>query len=152
MNGNPALDGAFGEPVSRGGLRHQVTARLLTAVFLGRFESGQRLVVQHLAETLSVSPTPVRESLVELAAMGIVELLPNRGAVVLPFGPEQVREISQVRRVLEVEADLRCASGRIDDWSSSTRVWATAWSASPRCPRETSATATPGRWTIACTP
>lgn len=113
MNGNPARDGAFGEPVSRGGLRQQVTARLLTAVFLGRFESGERLVVQHLAETLAVSPTPVRESLVELAAMGIVELLPNRGAVVLPFGPEQVREISQVRRVLEVEA-TRCATGRVD--------------------------------------
>lgn len=106
-------DGALGEPVSRGNLRQQVTARLLAAVFLGRFAPGQRLVVQHLATAYDVSPTPVREALVELAALGIVELLPNRGAAVLPFGPEQVREISQVRRVLEVEA-TRCACGRID--------------------------------------
>ncbi len=113
MNSELVRDGALGEPVSRGSLRHQVTARLLTAVFLGRFASGQRLIVQQLATAYGVSPTPVRESLVELAALGVVELLPNRGAVVLPFGPEQVREISQVRRVLEVEA-TRCACGRID--------------------------------------
>ncbi len=114
MGENPAHDGSFGEPVARGSLRQQVTSRLLAAVFLGRFASGQRLIVQKLATAYDVSPTPVREALVELAALGIVELLPNRGAVVLPFGPEQVREISQVRRVLEVEA-TRCAAGRIDE-------------------------------------
>jgi DNA-binding GntR family transcriptional regulator len=114
MSENPAHGGGFGEPVARGSLRQQVTARLLSAVFLGRFAPGQRLIVQKLASAYDVSPTPVRESLVELAALGIVELLPNRGAVVLPFGPEQVREISQVRRVLEVEA-TRCACGRIDE-------------------------------------
>jgi DNA-binding GntR family transcriptional regulator len=113
MNGAPLGDGILGEPVARGGLRQQVTSRLLTAVFLGRFASGQRLVVQTLATSFHVSPTPVRESLVELASLGVVELLPNRGAVVLPFGPGQVREISQVRRVLEVEA-TRCAAGRVD--------------------------------------
>ena len=113
MSVQPASDAGFGAPVSRGNLRQQVTSRILTAVFLGRFASGQRLIVQHLAGLYDVSPTPVREALVELAALGIVDLLPNRGSVVLPFGPEQVREISQVRRVLEVEATL-CASGRID--------------------------------------
>jgi len=93
-------------------LRQQVTSRILSAVFQGNFQSGQRLVVQRLSELYEVSPTPVREALVELAAIGIVELLPNRGAVVLPFGPQQVREISQIRRVLESEG-TRCACGRI---------------------------------------
>ncbi len=99
-------------PISRGNLRQQVTSRILAAVFQGGFHSGQRLVVQRLSELYEVSPTPVREALVELAALGIVELLPNRGAVVLPFGPQQVREISQIRRVLEAEG-TRCACGRI---------------------------------------
>lgn len=101
------------EAVSRGSLRQQVMSRILTAVFRGRFPSGQRLVVQRLAALYDVSPTPVREALVELGGLGIVDLLPNRGAVVRPFGPPQVREISQVRRVLEVEA-ARCAIGRAD--------------------------------------
>jgi DNA-binding GntR family transcriptional regulator len=82
------------------------------AVFQGAIESGQRLIVQRLSEQFEVSPTPVRESLVELSSLGIVDLLPNRGAVVLPFGANQVREIGQLRRVLEVEA-TRCAAGRI---------------------------------------
>src|SRR5262249_22851113 len=71
------------------------------------------LIVQRLSELYEVSPTPVREALVELAPLGVVALLPNRGAVVLPFGPQQVREIGQVRRVLEAEA-TRCACSRID--------------------------------------
>ncbi|MHC5543303.1 GntR family transcriptional regulator, partial [Singulisphaera rosea] len=81
-------EGTFGGPVPRGNLRQQVTSRILAAVFQGRFASGQRLIVQRLSELYEVSPTPVREALVELEALGIVELLPNRGAVVLPFGPQ----------------------------------------------------------------
>src|SRR5207253_1194767 len=96
-----------------GSLREQVTSRILTTVFQGQFRPGQRLVVQHLADLFEVSPTPVRESLVELAGLGVVELLPNRGAVVRPFGPQVVAEISQIRRVLEVEA-ARCACDRIE--------------------------------------
>ncbi len=100
------------EPVSRGNLRQQVTSRLMTGIFLGQFRSGQRLIVQNLARTYHASPTPVREALVELASFGLVDLLPNRGAVVQPFGPEEIREISQIRRLLEAEA-TRCACRRI---------------------------------------
>jgi DNA-binding GntR family transcriptional regulator len=102
------------EPVSRGNLRQQVTARITTAIFQGRFRSGQRLVVQTLARAYQASPTPVREAMVELASLGLVELLPNRGAVVQPFGRQEIREISAVRRLLEVEA-ARCACGLIAD-------------------------------------
>ncbi len=105
---------AVEEQVTRGHFRQQVTARILAGVFQGRFGSGQRLVVRQLTQLYGVSPTPVRESFVELASLGIVELLPNRGAVVLPFGLDEVREIIQLRRVLEVEA-TRSASGRIED-------------------------------------
>jgi DNA-binding GntR family transcriptional regulator len=100
-------------PISRSGLRDQVAQRILIEVFERRFTSGSRLVVQRLAERFRVSPTPVREALVELAGLGIVELLPNRGAVVKPFGAEELRHISQVRRVLEMEA-ARSACGKID--------------------------------------
>ena len=101
------------DAISRSGLRDQVAQRILTEVFERRLASGSHLVVQRLAERFDVSPTPVREALVELAGLGIVELLPNRGAVVKPFGAEELRHISQVRRVLETEA-CRCACGRID--------------------------------------
>jgi DNA-binding GntR family transcriptional regulator len=97
------------EPVARGNLRQQVTWRLMTGIFQGRFRSGQRLIVQDLARAYQASPTPVREALVELASLGLVQLLPNRGAVVQPFGPQEIREISEIRRLLEVEAARRAA-------------------------------------------
>jgi DNA-binding GntR family transcriptional regulator len=84
----------------------------MSGIFLGRFRSGQRLVVQQLAQAYQASPTPVREALVELASFGLVDLLPNRGAVVQPFGPQEIGEISQIRRLLEAEA-TRCACGRV---------------------------------------
>jgi DNA-binding GntR family transcriptional regulator len=100
------------EPIARGNLRAQVTARLMTGIFGAKLRSGQRLIVQQLAKTYEVSPTPVREALVELASLGLVDLLPNRGAIVRPFGPAEIREISQIRRLLETEA-ARSACGRI---------------------------------------
>jgi DNA-binding GntR family transcriptional regulator len=84
----------------------------MTGIFQGRFRSGQRLIVQDIARAYQASPTPVREALVELASLGLVDLLPNRGAVVQPFGPQEIREISHIRRLLEVEA-ARLACGRI---------------------------------------
>ncbi len=108
----PEIAELRGDPISRGNLRAQVTARLVTGIFAGSLRSGQRLVVQHLAKTYEVSPTPVREALVELASLGLVDLLPNRGAIVRPFGPAEVSEISQIRRLLETEA-TRTACGRI---------------------------------------
>ena len=67
--------------------------------------------MQQLAKTYEVSQTLVRESLIEFASLGLVDLLPNRGAIVRPFGPAEVSEISQVRRLLETEA-TRSACGR----------------------------------------
>lgn len=94
-------------------LRHSVVASLLTAVFKGQLKAGDWLNVQELAAQFGVSPTPIREALVELAAIGVVEMVHNKGTVVRPFGPEQLREIFQVRRVLETEA-TRCACGKIE--------------------------------------
>jgi len=101
------------ELVVQHNLRQLVFSKILTAVFEGRFQSGQRLVMQGLADRYGVSPTPVREALLELQGLGVVDLLPNRGAVVRAFGPAEVREICQIRRVLEVEA-TRCACGQAD--------------------------------------
>jgi len=106
------MDADAAEPLARTGLREQVTHRILTSVFEGKFGPGERLVVGRLSGLFGVSPTPVRESLVELAGLGVVDLLPNRGAVVRPFGPTQLKEMIQVRRILEVEA-ARCASGHV---------------------------------------
>jgi DNA-binding GntR family transcriptional regulator len=85
----------------------------LTEVFEGRLKAGQHLVTQDLAARFGVSHTPIREALIALAGIGVIDLLPNRGAVVRRVTTRDVREICQVRRVLECEA-TRSACGRVD--------------------------------------
>ncbi|XAM01727.1 GntR family transcriptional regulator [Phycisphaeraceae bacterium D3-23] len=94
------------------GLRRTVTQHLMRSIFTGKMTSGDRLVVTKLAGQLGVSATPVREALVELHNIGLVDLLPNRGGVCLPFGVRQLREIYHIRRILEVET-IRLACGHI---------------------------------------
>jgi DNA-binding GntR family transcriptional regulator len=96
-----------------GGRRQAIVRSVLTEVFQGRLRAGERLVTQALADRFGVSHTPIREALIELTGIGIVDLLPNRGAVVRRVTTRAVREVSQVRRVLECEA-VRSACGRID--------------------------------------
>ena len=98
--------------VEHGSRRAVLVQAILAGLFDGRFEPRQRMRLEHLAEQFGVSMTPVREALVELAGIGLVELQPNRGAVLRSFGPRQLREICQLRRLLECEA-VRCACGRI---------------------------------------
>jgi DNA-binding GntR family transcriptional regulator len=96
------------------GLRRQTLVQsLLADVFAGRLHAGTRLVTRELAERFGVSHTPVREALISLAGIGIIDLLPNRGAVVRRVSAEEVREVCEVRRALECAA-TRAACGRIE--------------------------------------
>lgn len=93
------------------GLRRKaLVAKILAEIFNGTLAAGQRLVAQDLAERYGVSQTPIREALIALAALGTIDLLPNRGAIVRRVGKCEVREVCQVRRVLECEA-VRMACG-----------------------------------------
>jgi DNA-binding GntR family transcriptional regulator len=96
------------------GLRRRTLVQsLLSDIFQGRLRAGQHLVAQELARRFGVSQTPVREALIELAGIGIVDLPPNRGAIVRKVTTRDVREVCQVRRALECEA-ARSACGRTD--------------------------------------
>lgn len=94
-------------------LRGTITQKILHMIFTGELVGGDRLIEEEVAAKLGVSRTPVREALGELAALGLIHLKPNHGAIVAPFGPQQLREIYQIRRVLESEA-ARHAAEHVD--------------------------------------
>src|SRR5688500_12150135 len=97
----------------RATLRGQLVSRILESIFSGELRGGDRLIEEELAARLGVSRTPIREALGELAAIGVIRLRPNHGAVVAPFGPKQITEIYHIRRILEVEA-TRLAGNSLD--------------------------------------
>ena len=92
--------------------RHTIVESLLADVFHGRIQAGQHLVTQELADRFGVSHTPIREALIMLAGIGVIDLQPNRGAIVRQVSARDVWEICQVRKALECEA-TRSACGRI---------------------------------------
>lgn len=96
-----------------GSLRERIVRSLLEEIVQGNIPGSSRLVTQDLEKRFKTSATPIREALAELAGMGVIELLPNRGATVKQFTLREVRELSQVRRALECEA-VRLAVGRVD--------------------------------------
>lgn len=92
----------------------RLAAAIQGQILGGSIPVGSRLRQEALAEEFDVSRTPVREALRKLQATGIVELLPNRGAVVRGPSARDIREAYEVRAELEgLAAEL--AAGLISD-------------------------------------
>ncbi|MDA3919078.1 MAG: GntR family transcriptional regulator, partial [Salinisphaera sp.] len=72
----------------------------------GKLIPGSRLSEQALADALSVSRNTLREAFTTLAGESIVKRIPNRGVFVASPGPDDVREIYNVRRAIEPGALL----------------------------------------------
>ncbi len=70
-------------------------------IIAGRFQPGERLFEDQLAQELDVSRNPVREALQALAAEGFVELEPRRGARVADVSRRRAEELFEVREALE---------------------------------------------------
>lgn len=87
-----------------------VLDRLRHLILVGEYGPRERLVEEQLAERLGVSRTPIRQALTRLEAEGLVEIAPNKGAMVCSFSVEDVWDIYDLRAVLEGYAARRAAS------------------------------------------
>ncbi len=82
-------------------LHDQVAARLRTMLIEGVIPPGAKLNERELCERLQVSRTPLREAIKLLAAEGLVDLLPNRGAVAVRLGENDVVHTFELLATLE---------------------------------------------------
>ena len=100
--------------ISRLALHDQVAARLRTMLVEGQIAPGAKLNERELCEQLRVSRTPLREAIKLLAAEGLVDLLPNRGAVAVKLTEADVLNTFEVLAMLEgMSGEL--AAQRISD-------------------------------------
>lgn len=91
--------------LERRGLRDRVYDLILAMLLEGDVEPGSRLSIDTLAKQLDVSPTPVREAMVQLERTGLVTREALKGyRVAPPLGASQLAELFDARRMLEVEA------------------------------------------------
>lgn len=85
-------------------LRNVVAERMRAAILNGHYKPGEWLRQERLAQDFGVSQMPVREALKELAAEGLIEHLPYRGARVIIFSIEDILDLYSHRAFLESRA------------------------------------------------
>ena len=85
-------------------LTDRVLAALREAITSGRLPADARIKQEQIAAELGVSRTPVREALHLLEQEGLVRLVPRRGALVQGFTAADVRELYELRELLEPAA------------------------------------------------
>jgi DNA-binding GntR family transcriptional regulator len=107
--------------------------RVLTGIALGDYAPGSALNEKKLAEQLGVRRTPVREALLRLRFEGLVRVIARGGIFVAEASIRQIREITEVRLVLE-ECSARLAVDRCSpDLLTQFQAWleacATEWTA-----------------------
>jgi DNA-binding GntR family transcriptional regulator len=89
---------------------HAIAAELRTELMAGGFRPGAELSQVALADRFGVSRIPVRDALHILAGEGLVEMEPNRGARAIALTPAEVREIYDLRVLLECDCLRRAAT------------------------------------------
>jgi DNA-binding GntR family transcriptional regulator len=82
-------------------LKDEAYRTIKSAIIHLNFRPGDPVMEGKLARSLRISKTPVRNALVRLEQEGLVETRPFRGTFVTPLTVRNIREIFQVRRVLE---------------------------------------------------
>lgn len=102
------------QTLPRAALHEQVALQLRQMLVEGQIAPGAKLNERELSEVLHVSRTPLREAIKMLAAEGLVELLPNRGAVALQLSRDDVIDTFEVMAGLEGQSG-ELAAQRITD-------------------------------------
>lgn len=111
----------IGERVS---LRERVAESLRAALVSGRMAPGTTYSIPALAEQFGVSATPVREAMLDLVNEGIVAPVPNKGFRVVELTEEELDQVTELRRLLEVPT-VRDLAGKLSA-TSLTRLRALA--------------------------
>src|SRR6202790_4795138 len=82
-------------------LRRQVLDELRQSIIAGRLNPGERLIERELIAMMGVSRTVIREALRQLEAEGLVDVVPNRGAIVRELTVDEARDLYAIRALLE---------------------------------------------------
>jgi DNA-binding GntR family transcriptional regulator len=95
--------------LARQRLHDTVVEHLRSFIIEGTLGAGTKLNERELCETLGISRTPLREALKVLAAEGLIEISPNRGASVARMSELEIREAFELMSGLEAFAgELAC--------------------------------------------
>jgi DNA-binding GntR family transcriptional regulator len=90
-------------------VREQVYNRVKSAILSNQYKPGDIIQIDRLAREMGISATPIREAVIRLESSGLLELIPNKGARVVEITPHDIREIWELRLILEPYAARKTA-------------------------------------------
>ena len=103
------------DPIGRTALAVEITNRLRQMILEGQLQPGEKINEKLLTSQFGVSRTPLREALKVLAAEGLLELIPHRGAVITRQSDAEMAEVFHVLAALEALAGELAAQIATDD-------------------------------------
>ena len=89
-------------------MKSSLVETIRVEIIRGDLVPGQYLRLEEIAARFDVSTMPVREALRDLEAEGLVTIFPHRGAIVTELSADELRDIYDIRVMLE-EMATRCA-------------------------------------------
>ena len=97
-------------------LSERTAQEVKNLILSGQIKPGDRLYYQDIARLLAVSNTPIRDAFSRLENEGLIVAIPRKGAFVREYSPKDIREIFQIRGMLEALAvRLACEKeGNVD--------------------------------------
>ncbi len=110
-------------PVSQG-LPDRIYSALKHRILTCSLTPGQRLIEKELSVELGVSRTPLREALNRLALESLVSLTPYRGYAVSPIHMRDIRNLSELRLIVEAEASALAADRATEEEIDQLRILA----------------------------
>ena len=96
-------------------IRIKITSILRKAIYAGEYKSGDELSLTDVAAQLGVSRTPVREAFQVLESEGLITLRMNKGAIVNTIDRKFIRDIFEIRILLESEAARKAAETGMEE-------------------------------------
>ncbi|MER5702033.1 GntR family transcriptional regulator [Micromonospora sp. NPDC002296] len=83
-------------------LREEVAQALRAAIVAGQIRPGTIYSAPTLAVQFGVSPTPVREAILDLAKEGLITIVKNKGFRIKSLSDRELDEITEIRELLEI--------------------------------------------------
>lgn len=102
------------EKSSKETLRSEVKKHIIKGINEGKYKYGERIVETKLAKALNISQAPVREAVLELSIMGVLEEHPYAGSFVRVPSAEDINNHYSVRGILEAYAAYLAAKNRTE--------------------------------------
>ncbi|MCX7920438.1 MAG: GntR family transcriptional regulator [Clostridia bacterium] len=84
-----------------GSLRAKVFNQLQNDILNGKYQPGESLIETRLCDDLGVSRTPIREAIRQLELEGLVQSIPNKGAIVKGISAKDIEDIYTIRMLIE---------------------------------------------------